>query len=266
MRQETELHFDYVFRDNRSLVELLDCDYAFLNDALAEYYAIEGVEGKEMRKVQLPADSPRGGVLTQGTMLINTSNPTRTSPVKRGLYVLEKILGVPPAPPPPDVPVLPDPRFPNQANVPSLRESLAKHREDPLCSSCHDRMDPLGLAFENFNALGAWRETERGNPIDASGELITGGSFENVRELKDILTTRHKSDFYRCLTENLLTFAIGRGLEYHDVQTVDAIVAELESGGGKPRALIRGIVESAPFQKTRKQKRTDKQPALASHP
>ena len=256
MRAETERHFEYVFRQDRPLIELLDCDYAFLNARLARHYGIEEVEGDEIRRVDLPADSPRGGVLTQGTMLVTTSNPNRTSPVKRGLYILENILGVPPAPPPPNVPELPDVNSRRSGNVPSLRDSLARHREDPLCSSCHERMDPLGLAFENFNALGAWRDAERGYAIDPSGTLITGRSFENVEQLKRILVEHHRIDFYRCLTEKLLTFAIGRGLDYHDVQTVDAIVEQLEASGGKPSVLVQGIVESAPFQRKRSQRRS----------
>ena len=263
MRQETELHFAHVIREDRSLLEFINCDYAFLNERLAGHYGIEGVEGKEMRKVMLPAGSPRGGVLTQGTMLVTTSNPTRTSPVKRGVYVLDKILGVPPAPPPDDIPNLPDERFPSSTETPSLRESLAKHREDPLCSSCHDRMDPIGLAFENFNALGAWRLAERGTDIDPGGELITGKSFKNVQELKAILVSEHKLDFYRCLTENMLTFAIGRGLEYYDVQTVDGIVEALVANEGSARVLIEGIVNSAPFQQRRRETSTGKKPAIA---
>lgn len=261
MRQETELHFEHVFHEDRPLLELLDCNYAYLNQSLAEHYGIEGVQGAEFRKVELPADSPRGGVLTQGTMLVTTSNPNRTSPVKRGLYILENILGVPPAPPPPNIPALPDVPFPADENVPTLREALAKHREDPLCSSCHNRMDPLGLALENFNALGAWREAERGKPIDPSGTLITGSTFNGIRQLKQILATQHQRDFYRCVTEKLLTFAIGRGLEYYDVQTVDAIIHQLESEGGKSSVLLRGIIASAPFQQRRNELTSDAQAA-----
>jgi len=134
---------------------------------------------------------------------------------------------------------------------PTLREVLDLHRSKPLCSSCHSRMDPLGLALENFNALGMWREKERGQPIDAAGKLITGESFDNIRELKRILKSEHRSDFYRCLTEKLLTYALGRGLEYYDVETVDRIVARLEQENGRFSALLMGIIESAPFQKRR---------------
>lgn len=252
MRRETEMQFEHVFCENRSLLELLDCDYAFLNERLARHYGIEGVEGSKMRKVSLAPDSPRGGVLTQGTILVTTSNPNRTSPVKRGVFILENLLGVPPAPPPPNIPPLEDEDAEETADMPTLREALAVHRADPLCSSCHDRMDPLGLAMENFNALGLWREQDRGKPIDASGTLISGQSFSHMSELKKILTTDKRLDYYRCLTEKMLTFAIGRGLEYYDVETVDAIVERLEASGGKAQVLLSGIIQSAPFQRTRR--------------
>jgi Protein of unknown function (DUF1588)/Protein of unknown function (DUF1587)/Protein of unknown function (DUF1585)/Protein of unknown function (DUF1592)/Protein of unknown function (DUF1595) len=257
MRRETEMLFEHLFCENRSLLELIDCDYTYLNERLARHYGIAGVKGKQMRLVSLPADSPRGGVLTQGTVLVTTSNPNRTSPVKRGVFILDNILGIPPAPPPPNIPPLEPEDQDEFADMPTLRETLAKHRNAPLCSSCHDRMDPLGLAMENFNALGLWRELDRGKPIDPSGTLISGESFQDMRELKRILATEHREDFYRCLTEKMLTFAIGRGLEYYDVQTVDAIVERLEASGGKARVLLTGIIESAPFQRSR-------QPGLAA--
>ena len=164
-----------------------------------------------------------GGILTHGTVLAVTSNPTRTSPVKRGLFVLDNILGSPIPPPPPDIPALEDAAKSVKERTPSLRETLALHRDKPLCSSCHDRMDPLGLALDNFNAMGMWRDQERSEPIDATGKLITGEVFKNVQELKNILASDHSLEFYRTITEKLLTYAIGRGLEYYDVQTVDEI-------------------------------------------
>ena len=250
MKRETEMQFDYILRNDRSLLELLDCDYTFLNEKLAKHYGVPGVTGDQMRLVKLPADSPRGGVLTQGTVLTVTSNPNRTSPVKRGLFILDNILGTPPPPPPPNIPALEDATVAG-AKPTTLRESLKAHRAEPLCSSCHNRMDPLGLALENFNALGMYREKERGQPVDAAGQLITGESFANVKELKRILATERKSDFYRCLTEKLLVYALGRGLEYYDVETVDEIVARLEKSGGRPSELLVGVIESTPFQKRR---------------
>jgi hypothetical protein len=190
-------------------------------------------------------------VLTQGTVLTVTSNPDRTSPVKRGLFVLDNILGTPPPPPPPDIPALEDAETGVKGRPSTLREQLKVHREAPLCSSCHNRMDPLGLALENFNALGLWREKDRGQPIDAAGQLVTGEEFTGVTELKRILVTERRLDFYRCLTEKMLTYAVGRGMEYYDVQAVDEIVAKLEKSGGKPSVLLAGVIESAPFQRRR---------------
>jgi uncharacterized protein DUF1588/uncharacterized protein DUF1585 len=201
--------------------------------------------------VDLPGDSPRGGILTQGAVLIVTSNPTRTSPVKRGLFILDNILGTPPPPPPANVPPLEESEKESSGRQPTLREVLAIHRENALCSSCHNRMDPLGLALENFNALGMYREKERGQPIDAAGKLITGEPFKDIRDVKRILKTDRHLDFYRCLTEKLLTYALGRGPEYYDVETVDRIVARLEKDGGRFSALLMGVIESAPFQKRR---------------
>ena len=251
MRLETERSFDYLLREDRSLLELLDCDYAFLNERLAKHYGIPNVTGDELRLVKLPADSPRGGILTQGTILGVTSNPTRTSPVKRGVFILDNVLGTPPPPPPPDIPPLEDATKNVTNHAPSLRETLAAHRENALCSSCHNRMDPLGLALENFNAMGMWRDQELAQPIDPTGKLISGEEFANVRELKRILAQNHYQDFYRTVTEKMLIYALGRGLEYYDVETCDRIVARLEAANGRLPALIAGVVESAPFQKTR---------------
>jgi len=251
MRLETEKCFEYILREDRSLMELLDADYTFLNETLAQHYGVTNVSGRDMRLVKLPADSPRGGILTQGTMLGVTSNPTRTSPVKRGLYILDNILGTPPPPPPANIPPLEDAAKGITNHVATLRETLAAHREQALCSSCHNRMDPLGLALENFNAMGMWRTSELGEPIDATGSLVTGETFSNIRELKQALVKNHSEDFYRTVTEKLLIFALGRGLEYYDVATCDEIVKRLEGANGRPSALIAGVVESAPFLKTR---------------
>jgi len=251
MRRETEMLFEHILRKDRSLLELIDSDYTFLNERLAKHYGIEGVVGDAMRLVTLPPKSPRGGVLTQGTVLAVTSNPDRTSPVKRGLFILENILGVPPAPPPPDIPPLEDAAAKLAGRPPTLRETLKVHRSEALCSSCHNRMDPLGLAMENFNALGRWRDKERDQPIDSTGELISGESFASIQELKHILVNERRRDFYRCLSEKMLTYALGRGLEYYDVQAVDDIVERVEKQNGRPSALLAGIIESAPFQKRR---------------
>ncbi len=257
MRSETEMLFEYVVRENRPLGELLDSDYTFLNERLAKYYGIEGVKGDQMRRVTLASGSPRGGILTQGTVLAVTSNPDRTSPVKRGLYILDNILGSPPAPPPPNIPALEQSGKKVAGRFPTLRESMVLHRSQPSCAACHARMDPLGLSLENFNALGRWRDKERSEPVDASGKLITGESFKEIRELKKILVGRHRREFYRCLTEKLLTYALGRGLEAYDVQAVDTIVERIEGEDGRASALIAGIIESAPFQKRRRSTKVD---------
>ena len=253
LREETEHYFGYIVRDDRSVLELLDSDYTFLNERLARHYDLTNLNlaGPEFRRVSLPADGPRGGVLTHGSVLIVTSNPTRTSPVKRGLFILDNILGTPPPPPPADIPLLEDSEKEFGDRKPTLRETLAVHRGKPLCSSCHNRMDPLGLALENFNALGMWRDKERGQTIDASGKLITGEPFQDIRQVRHVLATHHRLEFYRCLTEKLLTYALGRGLEPYDVDTVDRIVARLDQQSGRFSALLQGIVESAPFQKRR---------------
>lgn len=266
MRQETEMLFERIVDEDRSVLELLDSDYTFLNEDLAEFYGIEGVEGDRMQLVDLPADSPRGGVLTQGTLLVVTSNPDRTSPVKRGLFILENLLGVPPAPPPPDIPPLEGDAEGRDGRPPTLREALALHRDRPECRACHDRMDPLGLAFENFNAMGRYRVEERAGPIDAAGVLVTGEAFDGVEQLKQILATDHRRDFYRCLSEKLLTYAIGRGLDYHDTEAVDRLVDRLESTGGSAKALILGVVESAPFQRTRRPEVADLRADAADDP
>jgi PAS domain-containing protein len=251
MQKETELCVEYIARENRSVLELLDSRYTFLNQALAEHYGIPGVEGKDMRKVDLPEDSPRGGILGHGSMLLVTSNPTRTSPVKRGLYILDNLLGTPSPPAPPNVPELAEAAKKFGDREPTPRELLAVHRESALCSSCHSRMDPLGLALENFSAVGTWRTEDKGMPIDASGQLISGEAFNDVRELKRVLRENRATDFYRCLTQKMLIFATGRGLEFSDEHTVDLIVARLEANDGRFKELIEGIVLSAPFQKRR---------------
>ncbi|MCC7084457.1 MAG: DUF1592 domain-containing protein [Pirellulales bacterium] len=251
MRLETEMAFSYVVDNDRSVLELIDADYTFVNDALAKHYGLPPVEGRAMRRVDLPANSPRGGVLTQGTMLVVTSNPTRTSPVKRGLFILDNLLGAPPPPPPANLPPLEASQDGHGGKELSMRELLAVHRSKPLCNSCHSRMDPLGMGLENFNAMGRWRDNDLDEPVDAAGELITGEHFSDIRELKKILVTGHRLEFYRTLTEKLLTFALGRGVTYLDTDTVDTIVEKLEQSGGRFSELLFGIIESVPFQKSR---------------
>jgi len=251
MQHESEMTFAYVLKEDRSMLELIDSHYTFLNEELAKHYGIPDVKGKEMRLVQLPEDSPRGGILTQGTVLAVTSNPTRTSPVKRGVFILNSILGTPPAPPPPNIPPLEEAASKEALAKMSLRDTLALHAKNPLCRSCHNRMDPLGLALENFNAMGQWRESDMNQPVQPAGTLITGEKFTNVRELKHVLATAHRRDYFYCMSEKLLTYALGRGLDYTDTDTVDQLVAKLEATDGRPSALLQGIVASVPFQQRR---------------
>ena len=251
MRRETEMSFAFVVREDRSVLEFLDCDYAFVDRRLASLYEIPDVNHDEMKRVALPADSPRGGLLTQATILAVTSNPTRTSPVKRGLFILDNILGTPAPPAPADIPDLEESAQKLAGNEPTLREVLELHRKQPLCNSCHSRFDPLGLGLENLNAFGAWRETDNSQPIEVSGQLITGETFSDVRELKTILRTSRRMDFYRCLTERLLTYALGRGLRYYDDITVEDIARQLETSGGRFSVLLNGVIRSAAFQRTR---------------
>ncbi len=262
MRRETEMLFEHIVTNDLSLLDLIDSDYTFLNDALSAHYQIEGldpVEGSAMRLVQLPAASHRGGVLTQGTTLVVTSNPDRTSPVKRGLFILENLLGTPPAAPPPNIPALEDVKAEANKKL-SLRETLAIHRQDALCSSCHNQMDPLGLAFENFNALGRYRTQELGQKIEAAGELNSGEHFATVDELKRILVENRRLEIYRCITEKMLTYSLGRAVEYTDAHTIDELVANLEANDGRAQALVRGIIRSSAFQRMRSpQAKNDKQ-------
>ena len=214
MQQETAMLFDFILRKNRPAEELISARYSFLNDRLAKFYGIAGVTGDELQPVDLTEHPERGGILGQGTFLMVTSNPTRTSAVKRGLFVLDNLLGAPPPPPPPGIPKL---EAAGQGKVnPTQREMMEIHRKKPECKTCHARMDPIGIGLENFNALGQFRNKENGKPIDASGKLMTGETFTDVAGLKEILATKRKEDFYRCLSEKLLTYAIGRGVEYYD--------------------------------------------------
>jgi len=248
MKEEAAAYFHHVVREDRSVLELIQSDYTFVNEHLAPVYGLTNIVGSEMQRVTLPADSVRGGVLTMGSVLTVTSNPTRTSPVKRGKWVLENILGSPPPPPPPDVPALEDSIAEGELKAPTQRELLALHRADPKCASCHERMDPPGLALENFNAFGRFRTTEFGQPIEAFGELATGEAFTDVRDLKQALVENHRIEFYRTLTEKLMTYVLGRGIEYYDVPTVDAIVDRLDRDNGRFSTLLLGVLESAPFQ------------------
>jgi hypothetical protein len=248
MRRETELFCRTIVAEDRNVLEFLTADYTLVNERLAKHYGIAGVEGDEFRRVSL-AGQPRRGVLTQASILTLTSNPTRTSPVKRGKWVLENLLGAPPPPPPARVPELEE-QTGDVAALP-LRQRMELHRENSLCASCHARMDPLGFALENFDAIGAWRTHDGGAPIDAAGELAGGEAFAGATEFVEVLARTRRDDFVRCLAEKLLTYALGRGLEHYDRCAVDAIAARARAEDYRFSALVRGVVESVPFQKQR---------------
>jgi hypothetical protein len=242
MRQETETFFRHVLENNLSLREFLDADYSFLNRELALHYGIEGVEGNKLQRVSLKG-SQRGGMLGHGAFLTASANGVDTSPVVRGIFVLEKLLGYTPPPPPPDVPAI----EPDIRGAVTLREQLEKHREVATCAECHRKIDPLGFALENFDAIGGWRDKyDPKTPIDSAGKLPGGDSFRTVPEFRKLLVDR-QDQFNRCLTEKLMTYALGRELEVGDRPSIDAILAELDGKQGGLRELIRLVVLSKPF-------------------
>jgi len=245
MRRETELFFQEIIRQDLPMATLLDADFTFLNEDLARHYRIEGVEGDKFRKVTL-TDTHRRGILGQGSFQLLTSYPQRTSPVLRGKYVLENLLDTAPPPPPPNVPQLQPPS--KHGDQRSLREQMEKHRDDPACASCHALMDPIGFGLENFDASGAWRDEENGKPINSAGELTGGHKFTGVDELRNILVVNHKQEFHRSIASKLLTYALGRGLDWYDKPALDRIVAETEKANGSSRALIRAVIKSVPFE------------------
>jgi mono/diheme cytochrome c family protein len=247
-RKETELFIESILREDRSALDLLRANYTFVNERLARHYGIPNVYGSHFRRVNL-SDEVRGGLLGQGSILMVTSQDIRTSPVRRGVYVLENLLGVPPPPPPADVPPLKDTTPAGQ--VLSMRERMVQHRKNPVCASCHSVMDPIGLALENFDAVGAWRTMgESKTPIDASGALPDGTAFDGPAGLKKALLTR-SDGFIATLTEKLLIYALGRGLESYDAPAVRRIMQDAAKDDYRLSALIRAIVRSVPFQMRR---------------
>ena len=244
--RETKLFFESIIRENRSVLDLLDADYTFVNERLAKHYGIRGVYGERFRRVSLPAESVRRGLLGQGSILTGTSRANRTSPVLRGKWILENILGAPPPPPPPDVPDLKEERDPRK--VLPMREQLAAHRANPVCASCHAQMDQLGFALENFDAIGEWREIySSGLPIDAAAGLPDGTTFDGPTQLRQVLLSRSE-DFLTTVTERLLTYALGRGLEATDAPAVRQIKREASGQNYRFAPLLQGIVASTAFQ------------------
>lgn len=247
MRTETRMLFEHIVENDKSLFELLSANYSFLNSRLADLYGIEGVRGPRFRKVSL-GDTNRTGILTHAGILTLTSNPNRTSPVKRGKWVMETILGKEPPPPDPNVAPLE-----NQPELKgTLRQRMEQHRADPTCAVCHQQMDPIGFAMENFDAIGRWREKDDGNDIDASGALPNGFKFNGAGELTDMFVHQYREDFAKSMTKKMMTYALGRGLEYYDRPAIDKIVKSMGDNGWTVRSMIHGIVQSEPFLKRQK--------------
>ena len=244
--RETELFVDSILRENRSVLELIDADYTFLNERLADHYGIPNVSGSDFRRVLLPGNSRRGGLLGHGSILMLTSYSTRTSPVLRGKFVLDNLLASPPPPPPPDVPALTiNSRESGEAL--SMRDAMIQHRANPVCASCHATMDPIGFALENFDAIGRWRDTDAGDAIDTAGVFPGGASFEGVDGLKQVLL-RQPEQFANAVAEKLLMFAVGRNVQYYDAPAVRAIVREAREDNYRFTSMVLGVVKSAPFQ------------------
>jgi mono/diheme cytochrome c family protein len=242
-QQETELFFDSVMREDRSVVDLLTADYTFVDERLAKHYGITGVYGSHFRRVTL-VDDARRGLLGQGSVLTVTSHGNRTSPVVRGKWVLDNLLGSPPPPPPPNVPPLDE----GEGVAPkAMRERMEQHRRSPACAGCHKIMDPIGLALENFDAVGAWRTADGATPIDASGQLSDGTAIDGPVSLRNALL-RRREVFIRTVTEKLLTYALGRSLDFHDMPAVRSIVRESAHHEHRWSSIVLGVVRSAPFQ------------------
>jgi hypothetical protein len=250
MRRETELFFESILKEDKNPLEILTANYTYVNARLAKFYGIPGFDAdeknREFKRVSLEG-TKRRGVLTQASILTLTSNPTRTSPVKRGKWVLESLLGVAPPPPPPDVPALEN----GKQLTGSLRQRMEQHRADPNCASCHAPMDPIGFGLENFDAIGRWRDSDGKDKIDASSSFTDGSKFNGPGELIELLAKTRQSDFYRALTEAAMTYALGRGVEPYDQPAIDRITAQLRKPDAKFSTLLLGVINSTPFQMRR---------------
>ena len=248
LREETELFFDSIIREDRSVLDLLIADYTFLNERLAKHYGISNVYGSHFRRIDLPPGSPRGGLLGQGSILAVTSYATRTSPVVRGKWILENLLGTPPPPQPANVPALSEE---GSDAVLSMRERMVEHRRNPVCASCHAIMDPIGLSLENFDAIGRYRDRTAGfEPLDVAGSFPDGTTFDGSGGLRETLLDR-SGQFVRTLASKLLTYSLGRAVEHHDMPAVRAIERDAADDGYRFSSLILGIVRSTPFQMRR---------------
>ena len=250
MRRETEMLFADIVREPRSVLTLLDADYTYLNERLAAHYGVDGVRGSQMRRVDWPADSPRHGVLGHGSILTATSAPNRTSPVLRGQWLMQSLLGARVPRPPPGAEADLSAEASESAGLvgDTVRERLEAHRANPTCAACHGIMDPLGLSLENFDLLGRWRDSEGGHAIDASARMVDGTDLRGPQDLRAALLAR--SDvFVAALTERLMTYALGRELETHDMPVVRSVVRTAGEENHTFRALVQAIVASESFQK-----------------
>jgi len=259
MNRETELFFSHLVEEDRPILELLTADYTFVNERLARHYGVPGIIGPEFRKISYPDDTRRG-LLGHGGILTMTSHADRTSPVLRGKWVLEVLLGSPPPPPPPDVPAFEEVGEAEEGRFLTVRERMEQHRANPACRSCHVVIDPIGLALENFDVTGAWRIRDGGNMVDPESELYDGTPLASPEDLRNALLSRPEV-FYRVFTENLMAYALGRRLEYYDMPTVRAIVKEAGEDGFKLSAFILGVVKSAAFTSAKAPR-----PAIAAAP
>ena len=244
MREETELFFNSIMREDRSVMDLLNADYTFVNERLARHYGIPNIYGSRFRRVAVPNEARRG-LLGQASILTVTSYPNRTSPVERGKWILTNLLGVPPQPPPPNIPPLPESG--TEGKTVSLRERMERHRANPVCAGCHRAMDPIGFAMENYDGIGRWRAREDGQPIDASGTLFTGAKLDGVNGLRQELS-RRPDVFVGVLTERMLTYAVGRGLEHYDMPAVRRIVRDARASNYRFSSIVLGVARSVPFQ------------------
>ena len=251
MRTETQMFFDHILQGNLSVIDFLNADYTFVNKRLAALYKLPNpgnFKGKEFKQVSL-AGTERGGVLTQGAILAITANPTRTNIVRRGKFVLESILGIPPPPAPGDVPPLDEKKL--RDSKLTLRQQFEEHRKATSCAGCHALLDPIGFALENYDLIGRWRTEDNRKPVDTTGQWIRGQQFKNMTEFREIMVRDLKDDFVRCLAENLLTYALGRGLEYNDRPAVQEVVRKAAASGYRFQDMIIAVCETVPFQRTR---------------
>ena len=244
-KTETRLFIRNLIRENRSILDLLGADYTYLNETLARHYGVPGVAGPGFRRVMLPADSNRGGLLTQGSILMLTSHPTATSPVLRGKWILSNLLNSPPPPPPANVPALDE--SPIDGRKLTTRQKVERHRNHAACASCHARIDPMGFALENFDGIGRWRVDDEGDKVDASGVMPSGEAFSGPQGLKTLLLG-HSDEFARSVLERLMTYALGRELDARDQPAVRDIMRSTQANRYRFSDLIAAVVKSVPFQ------------------